>query len=207
MNVLVIGCGRIGSSLAMTLVERGHDVAVVDKNEMRIEALKNDGFEGAVLCGVPIDDDVLRKAGITSCDAVCAVTDEDNVNIMAAQLAKEIYNIPFVVARVLDIEKEGIYQECGINTLCPTNLTVDSILSVIDDVNNEKLLHFGVHTVKFYIIDVPEDFIGEKAVNIELEENEILFGIMKADGTMKLMNNYNVVIEHGDKLVFSKKID
>lgn len=207
MNILIAGCGRIGLALTLTLCEKGYDVSVVDKNEEHIETLKNSGFDGAAFCGIPIDDDVLKKAGIDSCDAVCALTDEDNVNIMVAQLAKDIYGISTVVARVLDAEKELIFQELGVNTLCPTNLTVDSIMSVLNETEGEKYLQFGVHTTKFFTIETPDNYVGEKALSIDLEENEILYAIQNTEGVIRLVNNYNVVLEAGDKLIFSKIID
>ena len=90
MNILIIGCGRVGSELAELLDKRGHDVSVIDRRPENFDRLPGD-FSGFTTTGVPIDQNVLRKAGIESCDAVCAVAQDDDLNIMAAQMAKEIF--------------------------------------------------------------------------------------------------------------------
>ena len=92
MNILVVGCGKVGSNLAGILSNQGHDVSVVDRNEEDFDLLPKD-FDGFTTIGFPVDLDVLKKAGIESCDAVCAVTPNDNINIMTCEVAKEIFKV------------------------------------------------------------------------------------------------------------------
>ena len=87
MNILIIGCGMVGSTLANTLDARGHDVSVIDKNSEKFDSLSSE-FGGFTTTGVPIDTDVLKRAGISTCDALFAVTAEDDMNIMVSQLAR-----------------------------------------------------------------------------------------------------------------------
>ena len=103
MNILIIGCGRVGSELAELLDKRGHDVSVIDRRPENFDRLPGD------FSGVPIDQNVLRKAGIESCDAVCAVAQDDDLNIMAAQMAKEIFGVQRVFARISDVDKMDVF--------------------------------------------------------------------------------------------------
>ena len=119
MNILIIGCGRVGSELAELLDKRGHDVSVIDRRPENFDRLPGD-FSGFTTTGVPIDQNVLRKAGIESCDAVCAVAQDDDLNIMAAQMAKEIFGVQRVFARISDVDKMDVFKGFGLHTVCPT---------------------------------------------------------------------------------------
>ena len=136
MNILIIGCGRVGSELAELLDKRGHDVSVIDRRPENFDRLPGD-FSGFTTTGVPIDQNVLRKAGIESCDAVCAVAQDDDLNIMAAQMAKEIFGVQRVFARISDVDKMDVFKGFGLHTVCPTRLTVQSACAAIEDVSSE----------------------------------------------------------------------
>ena len=138
MNVLVVGCGKVGSRLAALLVEEGMDVSIIARTTAEAETMLDPDFKGSLLCGVPIDQDNLKKAGIESCDVVCAVTDDDNTNIMVAQLAKEVYGVSKVISRILDPERGDIFAHFGLETVCPTKLTVEAICSAIKPMLEEK---------------------------------------------------------------------
>ena len=206
MNVLVVGCGKVGSRLATLLVEEGMDVSIIARTTAEAETMLDPDFKGSLLCGVPIDQDNLKKAGIESCDVVCAVTDDDNTNIMVAQLAKEVYGVGKVISRILDPERGDIFAHFGLETVCPTKLTVEAISSAIKPMLEGKYISFGSHTVRFTTMEIPKEFIGMTPLDIEYEDNETLYAIIRADSTMEIINNYNVVMKEGDKLIFSKSI-
>ena len=111
MNVLIIGCGKVGSHLADTLCQLGHDVSIIALNRENFDLLSDD-FSGLTIQGVPIDLDILRQAGIEECDALAAVTEDDNTNIMVCQIAREIFNVPKIVARIFDPLRE-VARYCG----------------------------------------------------------------------------------------------
>lgn len=203
MNILIVGCGRVGSSLAKQLEEKGHDVSVVDRSEERLNMLRGD-FNGLLSCGIAIDHDVLVDAGINSCDVVCAVTDEENMNIMISQLAKKKYKVATVFTRVYDEKKGDVFETFGINTICSTALTVDAICSALDEYEDEQYLTYDGKKIKFYTLDIPRSFIGMKVRDIDFDEGEVLFAIVREEEGMRLLNNYNVELMAGDRLIFSR---
>lgn len=204
MNIIIIGCGKVGSELAGVLDKRGNDVSVIDRDERNFDRLPGD-FSGFTTAGVPIDQEVLRKAGIESCDAVCAITQDDNLNIMAAQLAKDIFRVERVFARISDPDKVDVFQGFGIQTVCPTALTVDAALAAIEDVSEQAELRIQRNTVRFTTMDMPPEFVGKLPSDIELEEGESLFAIVRANGAFLLYTGQVITLSAQDKLIFAKK--
>ena len=129
MNILVVGCGNVGSYLASRLEEQGHDVSVIAQTISELNNLKD--FSGFSVIGVPIDTDVLHSVGIENSDVVLAVTSNDNMNLMVSQMASEIYKIKQVVARVFDKSKQNVYAELNIQTMCTTDVSANVIIDMI----------------------------------------------------------------------------
>lgn len=119
MKVVIVGCGRVGSYLARLLVEEGHQVSIIDKNSAAFTRLPP-GFPGRMVLGTGIDEDVLKRAGIEEADAFVATTNGDNTNVMASEMAKEIFGVKRVVARIYDPLREEIYRHLGLETISPT---------------------------------------------------------------------------------------
>jgi trk system potassium uptake protein TrkA len=125
VKVLIVGCGRVGSRLASELDEEGHEVTIVDRDPGSFsraasrEALSQD-FKGNFLVGDGTEADLLRRAGIEEADSFVAVTEGDNRNIMAAQIAKQIFKVPRVVCRIYDPIREEAYRKLGLEVFCPT---------------------------------------------------------------------------------------
>ena len=119
MRCLVIGCGKVGSRLATDLVADGHDVSVVSSNSDSFRRLPDD-FPGALVVGQCTEDDVLERAGAREADAVAAVTEDDNLNIMVSELCRTRFGIRIVVARIYDVELAEFYGGQGMRTICPT---------------------------------------------------------------------------------------
>lgn len=130
MYVVIVGCGRVGASLATGLAEEGHDVVVVDKDPRAFDSL-GATFNGMTVAGTGIDQDVLKKVGIEKARAFAAVTSNDNVNIMAAQVARDIFRVPRVVARINEPRREATFRELGIATVCPTDVGTAAIKSML----------------------------------------------------------------------------
>ena len=126
MNAVVMGCGRVGARIAGLLDHSGNTVSVIDTDSRAFRRLPA-GFGGETVIGTGIDEDVLRRAGIEDADAFIAVTNGDNRNIMAAQVARLIFEVPEVVCRIYDPVREETYRRLGLTTVCPTT-TISAII-------------------------------------------------------------------------------
>jgi trk system potassium uptake protein TrkA len=126
MHVVVVGCGRVGSELAVTLESEGHTVAVIDKDRNAFRRLP-DRFTGRAVLGFGFDRDDLEQAGIREAMALAAVTSGDNSNILTARIARETYEIEHVVARIYDPRRAVIYQRLGIPTVATVSWTTDQV--------------------------------------------------------------------------------
>lgn len=119
MNIVILGCGRVGATLATMLDREGHTVSVIDQRSDSFQRLSNT-FSGDLIVGNGVDEDVLLRAGIKQADAFVAVTDGDNRNIMASQIAREIFHVRKVMCRIYDPIREETYRGLGLETICPT---------------------------------------------------------------------------------------
>src|SRR3989338_9246277 len=121
MYVRIAGCGRVGSELAKLLSSEGHNVVVIDRNQPSFERLGGT-FNGLSLVGNGFDLSILKQAGIEKADAFCAVTNGDNTNLVSAQVAKKIFKVPKVIARVYDPQRAHIYAALGLDIISGTIL-------------------------------------------------------------------------------------
>ena len=121
-RTIVIGCGRLGASLAGALSDAGRSVLVMDRETGAFHRLPS-SIGGLAVIGDGTDLDVLREADIEKADTVIAVTNNDNANILIAQAARELFRVPHIIARLYDAERECVYRELGIATICPTLLS------------------------------------------------------------------------------------
>jgi len=130
MNIVIMGCGRVGAELAAMLDEEGHKVTVLDTEPYSFRRLPS-AFKGKALVGDGTDEDSLRKAGIDQADVFVAVTQGDNRNVMAAQIAKHLFNVPKVVCRIYDPLREEMYHALGLETISPTTIGAQLLKEVI----------------------------------------------------------------------------
>ncbi len=122
MKIIIMGCGRVGSELATTFDQEGHDVTILDVNSFQFTRFLPETFRGRQITGNGIDQDVLRKAGCESADAFIAVTSGDNRNVTASQIAKHIFGVRRVVCRIYDPIREQMYNRLGLRTISPTRV-------------------------------------------------------------------------------------
>jgi trk system potassium uptake protein TrkA len=127
LKALIIGCGRVGSAIALQLRQEGWDVTVVDENEDALSRL-GESWPGTFIVGHGMDADLLREAGIEEADAVVVATDGDNTNIIIGQVAQKRFDVRCVVVRVLDPARAKFYAERGLNTVCPTRVAIDRLM-------------------------------------------------------------------------------
>jgi trk system potassium uptake protein TrkA len=130
MKIIILGCGRVGIYLAQSLDQAGHQVTVIDRNRDAFSKLGVD-YNGQMVLGTGIDEDVLKKAGIEKADAFIAVTNGDNTNAMAAQIAQHVFHVPRVVARLYDPVREETYHLLGLDTVCSTVMGAEKIREMV----------------------------------------------------------------------------
>ena len=126
MNVIIVGCGRVGALLATNLAAKGHTVTVIDPNAESFNRLPPE-FNGRTVLGSGIDMDVQARAGVEHADALVACTPGDNRNIAASQIAREIFHVPKVVARINDPLRAEVFHDLGLQTVCPTLLGTELV--------------------------------------------------------------------------------
>jgi trk system potassium uptake protein TrkA len=166
MHVIVVGCGRVGSEVALNLVAAEHDVIVIDR---KLEAFRRLGedFKGKTMVGVGFDRDVLTEAGITPDCAVAAVTSGDNSNILIARVARETFGVKHVVARIYDPRRASIYERLGIATVASVAWTSARVLRHL--LASETTPDWIDPSAKFTIIErrVPAAAAGVSVANLE----------------------------------------
>jgi trk system potassium uptake protein TrkA len=132
VKAIVIGCGRVGSSIAKQLLSEGWDVTAVDEREEALSRL-GDNWPGGFVLGHGMDVAVLREAGIEEADAMVVATDGDNTNLVIAQIAKRRFDIDKVVVRVLDPMRAQWYEDQGLSTVCPTQKAIDMLQAAVGE--------------------------------------------------------------------------
>jgi trk system potassium uptake protein TrkA len=130
VRVIVVGCGRVGSAVALELRDAGWDVSVIDEREEALGRLGAD-WTGGFYVGQGIDLQLLREAGIEEADAVVVATDGDNTNIVIGQVAQKMFDIPSVVIRVLDPARAEFYSSRGLNVVCPTSSAIKTFTDAV----------------------------------------------------------------------------
>ncbi len=126
MRIVIMGCGRVGAQIASLLEHEGHDITILDIDTYSFRRLPPD-FNGTALLGNGMDEEVLRRAGIEEADVFVAMTQGDNRNVMAAQIAKHIFNVPRVISRIYDPLRQELYDTLGIEAFSPTTIFAELV--------------------------------------------------------------------------------
>jgi len=209
MYVIIVGCGRVGSELATLLSSEGHDVVVIDINPKSFRRL-GAGFNGLTIVGNGFDEDILKEAGIDKADAFAALTDLDNTNMMTAQVAKRIFKVPRVVARLYNPDREATYQRLGLEIVCGTTLVANYIRNKILQSHFFSHLALGRGEVEIIEFKANETLDGKKISEVEvagaflvtclirdslvtipakddiLKEDDVLVGVVKTSAVKKV---------------------
>jgi trk system potassium uptake protein TrkA len=179
VHVVVVGCGRVGSGLALVLQADGHSVAILDKNPRAFRRLP-DNFSGQRLVGSGFDRDDLETAGAVGADALVAVTSGDNTNILTVRIARENYGIPRVVARIYDPRRAEIYQRLGIPTVATVTWTIDQVhRSLVPDRSSAEWVD---STAKLVLVErrLPEGWAGRILGDFEVPGRLKLVSVVRA---------------------------
>ncbi len=179
MHVVVVGCGRVGSGLAATLENQGHSVAVIDR---RVQAFRRlpEGFAGKKVVGVGFDRLRLEEAGIAEADALAAVTNGDNSNIVVARVAREAFQIDRVVARIYDARRAAIYERLGIPTVATVQWTTERVLRRISP-DSTQAVEWIDPSAKICLVErvVPSHWAGQPIAALEVEGVNRIVGVTR----------------------------
>lgn len=209
MNIMIIGCNRTGTLLARFLQQAGHELAIIDASAARLSALAREGwFRGLSHCGRPIDIDTLAAGGIESCEAVFALTEQDTVNIMVAQIAQQQYHIKRVWACIEDpVLKDAYGRSFSIWTVCPGQLAADALYHSFLAVEGEQQLAFGNDMVHFYPTVPPKTLVGMSLVAAAMAmagKGHTLLGVVRAGGEVVLAGVAEAVVQATDQLLLAE---
>lgn len=200
-NIIVVGCGRVGSRLALMLSNYENSVCVIDRDPRAFASLGRD-FNGATFAGVGYDEDVLMKAGIDECDFLAAVTQSDNVNLMVVEIARRLYDVPHAVARLYNTGHERAYLQLGIDYVCGTALVAEEIFSKISSGLGDHITTLGDCEVVQFALDLSQtrsDYI--KVSDLESRHKIRVCAFERADGEISSIPTPSSVLYHGDTVL------
>jgi len=202
MYVIIVGCGRVGSELARLLAGEGHDVVIIDKNPVSFQRLGGT-FNGLTVVGNGFNVDLLKQAGIEKADAFCAVTNGDNTNLVSAQVAKRIFNVPKVVARVYDPQRAHIYAALGLDIISGTILFAAMLR---DKIIESRFSSYLIETKELGVIEieVKNDLVGRAVHQINVPGEFLVVAIRRLEGV--LIPEPKTVLKDRDTLMAVVKV-
>jgi trk system potassium uptake protein TrkA len=167
MKMIIMGCGRLGEQVARLMVAEGHDVTVIDQDKAALARL-GPRFKGQTVKGVGFDRDVLIYAGIEEASAFAATASSDNANIIAARIARNVFRVPRVVARLYDPRRAEIYRRLGLLTISSTTWGAERIRELITHSDFDPVLTFGSGEVSLVSIETPPQLYGRMIKNLNV---------------------------------------
>ncbi|MFC0039785.1 NAD-binding protein [Actinomadura rayongensis] len=195
MHIVIMGCGRVGSTLAHILEDKGHSVAVIDQNPEAFRKLRA-GFKGRRVTGFGFDRDVIAEAGIEKASAFVAVSSGDNSNIISARVARETFGVDNVVARIYDPRRAEVYQRLGIPTVATVRWTADQILRRLLPEGAEPLWRDPSGQVVLAEVETGATWVGERVADLEeAARTRVAFLTRMGDA---LVPRADTVIQDGD---------
>jgi trk system potassium uptake protein TrkA len=199
MNIIIVGCSRVGAELANLLSSEGHNVTVIDKNVNAFSKLGGT-FNGLTLVGNGFSADILKSAGIEKADAFCAVTNGDNTNIMSAQVAKKIFNVPKVIARVYDPKRAKIYTDLGLGIISGTVLFAAMIR---DKIIESRFSSFLIESGDLGVIelDVNDKFDNKTVEEVNIHGEFIIVTVITKKTKEVLIPQPKTVLQEGDRII------
>jgi trk system potassium uptake protein TrkA len=197
VHVVIMGCGRVGSTLARSLEDRNHTVAVIDYEPDAFRRL-GPGFNGEKVTGFGFDQEVLEKAGIRRADAFAAVSSGDNSNIIAARVARETFGIQQVVARIYDPGRAEVYQRLGITTVATVKWTADQVLRRILPAGAEPDFRDPSGTIRLDQVPITEVWVGQRTIHFQEQVKGRIAWIDRLGEGM--LPSRDTVIQEGDLL-------
>lgn len=203
MRMIIVGCGRNGSGLALALVKLGHQVTVIDTDPAEFKSLGS-GFPGTTIEGVGFDREVLMKARIDRADAIAAFTSSDESNALIARIAREVYRVPKVVARLFDREKAEIYRHLGVQTLSSTTWGIKRAVDLLCYSPLHTVYSLGNGDADIVEIEVPRLMAGQRVTDISVPGEISVVAISR--GTKTIIPILGTMLQEGDLLYIAAAV-
>jgi len=202
MYVIIVGCGRVGSELARLLSGEGHDLVVIDKNKTSFGRLGGT-FNGLTMVGNGFDLGLLKQAGIEKADAFCAVTNGDNTNLVSAQVAKRIFKVPKVIARVYDPQRAHIYTALGLDVISGTVLFAAMLR---DKIIESRFSSYLIESKELGVIEieVKNNLAGKTIQELNLPGEFLVVAIRRLSGI--IIPEPNTALKAKDILMAAVKV-
>jgi trk system potassium uptake protein len=180
MKVIVMGFGRIGSQVSKLLADQNHDVTIIDHESIAGTRI-DPAFKGRVIKGVGFDRKVLIQAGIEQAEAFVASSTSDNVNIVAARIARNIFHVPRVVARLYDPLRAEIYHRLGLTTISATNWAAEKIYQELTHTDLDVRDTFGRGEVSLVHLETPPQLFGRTVKQLSVPGEVMVISIVRND--------------------------
>ena len=197
MHIVIMGCGRVGSTIAHILEDQGHSVAVIDQDPDAFRKLRP-GFKGTKITGIGFDRDVLIEAGVERAEAFAAVSSGDNSNVIAARVVREAFGIERVVARIYDPRRAEVYQRLGIPTVATVRWTADQMLRRLLPEGAAPLWRDPTGSIVLAEVAYDEHWLGEKVTALEEAARTRIAFLSRLGEAM--MPGPGTVLQEGDEL-------
>ena len=182
MNIIVMGCGRVGSQVSQLLVRQGHSVTVIDHDANALARLGKD-FKGNVVQGLGFDKNVLLEAGVETAEGFVAASSSDNANIVAARIARNIFRVPRVVARVYDPVRAEVYHRLGLTTISSTQWGAERIVEVVTHTDLDVMQVFGDGGTTMIRVEAPARLNGYRVSQMNIPGEVLVTAITRDDQT------------------------
>lgn len=203
MQIIIAGCDRVGGYIARKLSEMGHDLVLVDEKEGSLAALED--LDCLKITGKAIDVEVQRSAGAETADALLAVSGDEKGNVMAAEVAQIIFNVPLVLARTLNARNNEVYADMGLSTICTTRVVAERFIKkLLDSERRQRADIFG-HVLNFQREALLPQFFGQTLEALEKEIRQRVFALLRR-GEL-ILAKPALRLQEGDWLLFAMTME
>jgi trk system potassium uptake protein TrkA len=198
LNIIIVGCGRVGSQLATLFSQDDNNIVVIDQNASSFTNLSR-SFEGTTISGVGFDEDVLIQAGVDECDVLAAVTDEDNANLMISEVANRLFDVPHVLTRLYNPDRENAYMQLGLDYVCGTTLVAEEMYSKVIAGHASHVDTFGDYEILRFAFNWQGD--GNRGIRVrdlEREHQVRIIAFERKDGSVNSIPSQESILYQGD---------
>lgn len=200
MKIIIVGCGKLGSTLALELERDGNEITVINDDPRQFVHL-GAGFGGRKIEGYGIDKDTLEEAGIARADGIIACTESDEKNAVVARIARTYYHVPKVISRLFDSRKAAIYNALGVQVIASTNWAIARTKEILTASSLETVLSIGNGPIEIVRVEVPELLVGRSVMDV-IKMGEIRVAAISR-GNQSMFPLHGTVFEKHDIIYFA----